>query len=77
MRKNKTMTKKLAQKIQSLEEIIKDLDQLESNDSAETVSQLLKIMTNLFEEVEQRLTELEKKKANDKKKKTPSTNRNH
>lgn len=71
------MTKKLTQKIQSLKEIIKELDQLENNDSAETVSQLLKIMANMFKEVEQRLTELEKKKINVKKKKTPSTNRNY
>ena len=52
----------LTSQIQSLKEIIKDLAQLENNDSAELVSQLLKIMVSLFEEVERRLLELENKK---------------
>ena len=51
---------KLTPKIQSLKEIIKDLESLESNQEAETVSQLLKIIVDLFEQVEKRLTELEK-----------------
>jgi hypothetical protein len=52
---------KLTQKIQSLKEIIKDLDQLENNDLAEIISQLLKIMISLIEELDQRLKPLEKK----------------
>jgi len=51
---------KLTPKIQLLKEIIKDLESLESNQEAETVSQLLKIIVDLFEQVEKRLTELEK-----------------
>jgi len=51
----------LKTKIQSLKEIIKELDQLENNDLAEITSQLLKIMISLIEELDQRLTELEKK----------------
>ena len=54
------MKSKLTLKIQKIKQIIKELDQLENNDSAETISQLLKMMTSLFEEVNQRLTELEK-----------------
>jgi hypothetical protein len=50
----------LKTKIQSLKEIIKELDQLENNDSAAITSQLLKIITDLFEELDQRLTKLEK-----------------
>lgn len=68
------MTTKLTQKIQSLKKIIQDLDQLENNDSAEMISLLLKKLTSLFEEIEQRLTKLEK---NDQKKKTTSTKRNY
>jgi len=59
MKSQKTLSK-LTQKIQSLKEIIKDLDQLENNDAAEITSQLLKIIVDLFEQVEKRLTELEK-----------------
>ena len=58
--KSKKTSSKLTLKIQQIKEIIKDLDQLENNDSAEIISQLLKMMSNLFEEVDQRLTELEK-----------------
>jgi hypothetical protein len=50
---------KLTQKIQSLKPIIKELKQLENNDTAETISELLKIMVSLFEEVDQRLKALE------------------
>ena len=50
---------KLTQKIQSLKQIIKDLDKLE-NQEAEITSQLLKIIADLFQELDQRLTELEK-----------------
>ncbi len=59
MKSQKTLSK-LTPKIQSLKEIIKDLESLESNQEAETVSQLLKIIVDLFEQVEKRLTELEK-----------------
>lgn len=61
MPKSKSIPKNLTQKIQSLKATIKDLDQLENNNSAEIVSQLLVIMTNMFKEVEQRLIELESK----------------
>ena len=50
----------LTLKIQSLKQIIKDLKKLENNQEAETISQLLKIMVSLFEEVDQRLTKLTK-----------------
>jgi len=59
MKSQKTLSK-LTPKIQSLKEIIKDLESLESNQEAETISQLLKIIVDLFEQVEKRLTELEK-----------------
>jgi hypothetical protein len=49
----------LTQKIQSLKEIIKDLQSLKSNQEAETISLLLKMMSEMFEEVDQRLTEIE------------------
>jgi hypothetical protein len=58
--KSKKISSNLSLKIQKIKQAIKELDQLENNDSAEMVSQLLKMMTNLFEEVDQRLTELEK-----------------
>ena len=54
---------KLALKISKIKQIIKELaalEQEENNQEAETVSQLLKMMVSLFEEVDQRLTELEK-----------------
>jgi len=51
----------LKTKIQSLKEIIKDLKSLKSNPEAKTISQLLKIITDLCQEVDHRLTELEKK----------------
>jgi hypothetical protein len=54
--------KQLKTKIQSLKQIIKELDQLENNDSAEITSQLLKIMISLIEEIDQRLKVLEKEK---------------
>ena len=59
MQNQKTLSK-LTLKIQSLKQIIKELKQLENNDSVETVSELLKIMVSLFEEVDQRLTKLTK-----------------
>jgi hypothetical protein len=62
MKSQKTLSK-LTPKIQSLKQIIKDLQKLESNQEAETVSRLLKIIVDLFEQVKQvekRLTELEK-----------------
>ena len=57
MKSPKTLSK-LTQKIQSLKQIIKELKQLENNDTAENLTQLLKMMVSLFEEVDQRLTEL-------------------
>jgi hypothetical protein len=51
----------LSLKIQKIRQIIKELDQLKNNNSAEFTSQLLKMMTDLLEEVDQRLTELENK----------------
>ena len=57
---NQKSLSKLTQKIQSLKPIIKELKQLENNDTAETISELLKIMVSLFEEVDQRLTKLAK-----------------
>jgi hypothetical protein len=59
MKSQKTLSK-LTLKIQKIKQIIKELEQLENNDSAETISELLKMMVSLFEEVDQRLTELEK-----------------
>ena len=59
MQNQKTLSK-LTLKIQSLKQIIKELKQLENNDSVETISELLKIMVSLFEEVDQRLTKLTK-----------------
>ena len=59
MQNQKTLSK-LTLKIQSLKQIIKELKQLENNDTAETISELLKIMVSLFEEVDQRLTKLTK-----------------
>jgi hypothetical protein len=58
MKSQKTLSK-LTLKIQKIKQIIKELEQLENNDSAETISELLKMMVSLFEEVDQRLTELE------------------
>ena len=55
----KTKQPKLALKISKIKSIIKDLDKLENNPEAENLSQLLKMMADLFEEVDQRLTELE------------------
>jgi hypothetical protein len=55
---------KLSLKISQLQELIKvleSLEQKENNQAAGTVSQLLKMMTSLLEEVDHRLTELEKK----------------
>ena len=63
---------KLTQKIQSLKETIKDLEQLKNNDSAELVSLLLKRLTSMLEEVDQRLTALEKKLATNHDSRTPS-----
>jgi len=57
---NQKSLSKLTLKIQSLKQIIKELKQLENNDTAETISELLKIMVSLFEEVDQRLTKLTK-----------------
>ena len=59
MQNQKTLSK-LTLKIQSLKQIIKELKQLENNDAVETISELLKIMVSLFEEVDQRLKALEK-----------------
>ena len=59
MQNQKTLSK-LTLKIQSLKQIIKELKQLENNDAVETISELLKIMVSLFEEVDQRLTKLTK-----------------
>ena len=56
---NQKSLSKLTLKIQSLKQIIKELKQLENNDTAETISELLKIMVSLFEEVDQRLKALE------------------
>jgi phage host-nuclease inhibitor protein Gam len=58
----KTKKQKLALKIQKIKEIIKEfkrLEQKENDQVAGAVSQLLKMMSDLFEEVDQRLTELE------------------
>ncbi len=49
----------LSLKISKIKSIIKDLDKLENNPEAENLSQLLKMMTDLFQEVDQRLTKLE------------------
>jgi hypothetical protein len=49
------------QKIKELSKELKRLEQKENNQGAGTISQLLKIMSSLFEEVDQRLTELENK----------------
>ena len=57
---NQKSLSKLTLKIQSLKQIIKELKQLENNDAVETISELLKIMVSLFEEVDQRLTKLTK-----------------
>ena len=54
-----TIMNQLKTKIQSLKQIIKDLDKLE-NQEAENFSQLLKIMISLIEELDQRLKALEK-----------------
>jgi phage host-nuclease inhibitor protein Gam len=47
------------QKIKELSKELKRLEQKENDQGAGTISQLLKIMSSLFEEVDQRLTELE------------------
>jgi hypothetical protein len=52
----------LTLKIQKIKELVKhleNLEQAENNQEAGVISQLLKMMTSLFEEVNQRLTELE------------------
>lgn len=54
----------LSLKIQQLKALVKGLADLErqaNNQEAGTISQLLAMMTDLFEEVEQRLIALEKK----------------
>ncbi len=58
----KTKQPKLASKISKIKQIIKDLENLEQKENdqgAGVISQLLKIMADLFEDVEQRLTKLE------------------
>ena len=58
----KTNQPKLALKISKIKQIIKDLENLEQKENdqgAGVISQLLKMMADLFEEVDQRLTELE------------------
>ena len=58
----KTKQPKLASKISKIKQIIKDLENLEQKENdqgAGVISQLLKMMADLFEEVDQRLTELE------------------
>jgi len=52
----------LTQKIQILQELTTQLEvHEENNQEAGVMSHFLKIIANLFEEVNQRLTELEKK----------------
>jgi ribosome-binding protein aMBF1 (putative translation factor) len=54
----------LAQKLQNTKELIQALEELEyeeNNQEAGNISHLLKIMTDMFEEVDQRLKALEKK----------------
>jgi len=58
--KTKKSQQKLAAKIHKIKEIIKHLENLKNNPEAGVISQLLKMMSSLFEEVDQRLTELEK-----------------
>jgi ribosome-binding protein aMBF1 (putative translation factor) len=58
--KTKKSQQKLALKIHKIKAIIKHLENLKNNPEAEVISQLLKMMSSLFEEVDQRLTELEK-----------------
>jgi hypothetical protein len=55
------MKSQLTLKIQKIKAIIKDLNHLKATETEiETISHLLAIITDLFEEVDQRLTELEK-----------------
>ena len=52
---------KLATKIQKIKALVKELKKFEENSSEiETMSYFLKFMVSMFEDVEQRLTELEK-----------------
>jgi len=66
---NLPKNKELSLKIQKLKAIVKALERLEceeNNQEAGVIAQLLKMMSDTFEEVEQRLMALEKNK--------PSTN---
>ena len=57
--KNKQLSLKI-QKLKKIVKVLKDLEQKENNQEAGTISYLLKMMSSLFEEVDQRLTELER-----------------
>jgi hypothetical protein len=61
--KTKKNKQELFLKIQKIKELVKDLENLEqkeNNQEAGIISQLLKMISSMFEDVEQRLKELEK-----------------